>query len=329
MKKWILTMSLAAGVIGLSACSNGDDNGNSEVVAETKAGDVTKEELFASMKEKFTPQMEQALQELVLTKVLSDKYEVSEEEVDEKLNEAKDQLGPQFEMFLSQYNLDEESFREYLELQLLQEKAATADVEVTEDELKEYYDNWKPEIEVRHILVDDKETADEVKQKLADGAAFEDLATEYSNDPGSAENGGSLGWVDSEGRQSFVPEFSEALDKLETGKVSEPIQTQYGFHIIEVTDKKEKKPFDEMKDELENSLKLSKVTPEKIQQTMKAIVEDAGLDIKDEDLENSFEQILNPQEAPAVPEEGDTPAPAEDLPAEGEDAPAEEETTEE
>ncbi|WP_421384068.1 peptidylprolyl isomerase [Bacillus salacetis] len=326
MKKWILTMSLAAGVIGLSACSNADENGgNSEVVVETKAGDVTKEELYTSMKEKFTPQMEQALQELVLTKVLGDKYEVTEEEVDEKLNEAKDQLGPQFDMFLSQYNLNEDSFREYLKLQLLQEKAATADIEVSEDELKEYYDNWKPEIEVRHILVDDKATAKEVKQKLADGAKFEDLAKEYSNDPGSAENGGSLGWVDYEGRQNFVPEFSEALDKLETGKVSDPVKTQYGFHIIEVTDKKEKKSFDEMKDELEKSLKLSKVTPEKIQQAMKEVIEDAGLEIKDEDLENSFEQILNPPEAPAVPEEGETPAPSEDAPADDESA----ETTEE
>jgi foldase protein PrsA len=327
MKKWILTMSLAAGVIGLSACNNADDNGgNSEVVAETKAGDVTKEELYTSMKEKFTPQMEQALQELVLTKVLSDKYEVTEKEVDEKLNEAKDQLGPQFEMFLSQYNLNEESFREYLKLQLLQEKAATADVEVSEDELKEYYENWKPEIEVRHILVDDEATAKEVKQKLADGAKFEELAKEYSNDPGSAENGGSLGWVDYEGRQNFVPEFSEALDKLETGKVSDPVKTQYGFHIIEVTDKKEKKSFDEMKDELENSLKLSKVTPEKIQQAMKEVVEDAGLEIKDEDLENSFEQILNPPETPAVPEEGGTPAPTEETPSE--EAPADEESAE-
>lgn len=317
MKKWILTMSLAAGVIGLSACNNAEDGGgNSEVVAETKAGDVTKDELYTSMKEKFTPQMEQALQELVLTKVLNDKYEVTEDEVDEKLNEAKDQLGPQFDMFLSQYNLNEASFREYLKLQLLQEKAATADIEVSEDELKEYYENWKPEIEVRHILVDDEKTAKEVKQKLADGAKFEDLAKEYSNDPGSAEKGGSLGWVDYEGRQNFVPEFSAALDDLEKGKVSEPIKTQYGFHIIEVTDKKEKKSFDEMKDELKKSLKMSKVTPEKIQETMKEVIEGAKLKIKDEDLEKSFDQILNPPEAPAMPENGETPAPAEDAPAE-------------
>jgi foldase protein PrsA len=315
MKKWIISVTLATGVIGLAGCS-GDGAENKEVVATTKAGDVTKEELYSSMKQKFTPQMEQALQELVYTKVLSDKYEVSDKEVEEKLNEAKDQLGPQFDMFLQQYNLDEKSFKEYLKLQLLQEKAAISDVEVTEKELKEYYEKWKPDIQVRHILVDDEKTAKEVKQKLADGAKFEELAKEYSKDPGSAENGGSLGWVDYAGRQNFVPEFSKALDTLEKGKVSEPIKTEYGFHIIEITDKKEKKSFDEMKKELEKELKLSKVDPQKIQEAMKREIEKADLKIKDEDLKKAFEQVLNP---PAAPENGETPAP------ENEETPAAEE----
>jgi foldase protein PrsA len=305
MKKWIISVTLATGMIGLAGCS-GDGAENSEVVATTKAGDVTKEELYKSMKQKFTPQMEQALQELIYTKVLSDKYEVSDKEVEEKLNEAKDQLGPQFDMFLQQYNLDEKSFKEYLKLQLLQEKAAISDVKVTEKELKEYYEKWKPDIQVRHILVDDEKTAKEVKQKLADGSKFEELAKEYSKDPGSAENGGSLGWVDYAGRQNFVPEFSKALDTLEKGKVSEPIKTEYGFHIIEITDKKEKKSFDEMKKELEKELKLSKVDPQKIQEAMKREIEKADLNIKDKDLKKAFEQVLNP---PAAPENGETPAP--------------------
>jgi foldase protein PrsA len=306
MKKWIISVTLATGMIGLAGCS-GDGADNNDVVATTKAGDVTKDELYKSMKQKFTPQMEQALQELVYTKVLSDKYEVSDKEVDEKLNEAKDQLGPQFDMFLQQYNLDEKSFKDYLKLQLLQEKAATSDVKVSEKELKEYYEKWKPEIEVRHILVDDEKTAKEVKQKLADGGNFEELAKEYSKDPGSAENGGSLGWVDYAGRQNFVPEFSKALDTLEKGKVSEPIKTEYGYHIIEITDKKEKKSFDEMKKELEKELKLSKVDPQKIQEAMKREIEKADLNIKDKDLKKSFDQVLNP---PAAPENGETPAPA-------------------
>ncbi|MCA1061939.1 peptidylprolyl isomerase [Rossellomorea sp. AcN35-11] len=314
MKKWIISVSLAAGVAGLAGCSGDGAEGNSDVVATTKAGDVTKEELYKSMKQKFTPQMEQALQELVYTKVLEEKYDVSEEEVEEKLNEAKDQLGPQFDMFLQQYNLDEKSFKEYLKLQLLQEKATISDVKVTEEEVKEYYETWKPDIQVRHILVDDEKTAKEVKQKLADGGKFEELAKEYSKDPGSAENGGSLGWVDNAGRQNFVPEFSKALDTLEKGNVSEPVKTEYGYHIIEVTDKKEKKSLDEMKKEIETELKLSKVDPQKIQEAMKAEIEKADLNIKDEDLKKAFDQVLNP---PAAPEGGEAPAAPE-----GDEAPA-------
>jgi foldase protein PrsA len=157
-----------------------------------------------------------------------------------------------------------------------------------------------------------------VKQKLADGGKFEELAKEYSKDPGSAENGGSLGWVDNAGRQNFVPEFSKALDTLEKGKVSEPIKTEYGYHIIEVTDKKEKKSFDEMKKEIEKELKLSKVDPQKIQEAMKAEIEKADLNIKDEDLKKAFDQVLNPPaapeggEAPAAPEGEEAPAPAEE-----------------
>jgi foldase protein PrsA len=304
MKKWIMSVSLAVGVIGLVGCS-GDGAENSDVVAETKAGDVTKEELYGAMKEKFSPQMQQALQELVYSKVLAEEYKVSKDEVEEKFNESKDQLGPQFEMFLSQYNLTEDSFKDYLKLQLLQEKAATADIEISDKELKEYYENWKPDIEVRHILVDDEKTAKEVKQKLADGGKFEDLATEYSTDTGSAQNGGSLGWVDNQGRQNFVPEFTEALDKLEVNKVSEPIKSEYGYHIIEITDKKEKKSFDEMKDALKKEVKLSKVTPEKIQEAMKREIEKADLNIQDKELKKTFDQVLNPS---TTPEGGEAPA---------------------
>jgi foldase protein PrsA len=320
MKKWIMSVSLAAGMIGLAGCS-GDSAENSDVVAETKAGDVTKDELYNAMKEKFSPQMQQALQELVYSKVLAEEYKVSKDEVEEKFNEAKDQLGPQFDMFLSQYNLNEKSFKNYLKLQLLQEKAATADVEISDKELKEYYENWKPDIEVRHILVDDEKTAKEVKQKLADGEKFEELATEYSTDTGSAQNGGSLGWVDNQGRQSFVPEFTEALDKLEVNKVSEPIKSEFGYHIIEITDKKEKKSFDEMKDTLKKELKLSKVTPEKIQEAMKREIEKADLNIQDKELKKTFDQVLNP---PTAPESGEAPATEE----EATDEKSKEDTTE-
>ncbi|HEY4553793.1 MAG TPA: peptidylprolyl isomerase PrsA, partial [Bacillaceae bacterium] len=166
MNKWVLSLSLTAGIIGLAGCSGGSN----EAVVNTKAGNVTKDELYEAMKDKYG---EQVLQQLVIERVLSKEYKVTDKELDAKVKEVKDQLGAQFEMALSQYGYkDEEDFRQSLKVSLLQEKAAIKDVKVTDKELKEYYDNKQPDIEVRHILVDDEKTAKEVKARLDKGEDF-------------------------------------------------------------------------------------------------------------------------------------------------------------
>ncbi|MCA1039375.1 peptidylprolyl isomerase [Bacillus infantis] len=283
MKKWMLSLSIAAGVIGLSACSSNADD-SSEVVVETKAGDITKDELYNAMKDKVG---EQAVQELVYKKVLSEKYKVTDEELNEKIDELKQQLGANFEMALAQYGYkDEEDLKETFRTGLLQEKAAIKDVEATEKEVKEYYDNYKPEIKARHILVEDEKTAKEVKKKLDEGAKFEDLATEYSKDPGSAANGGDLGWF---GAGKMVPEFEEAAYALDVNEISEPVKTEHGYHIIQTTEKKEKKSFEEMKEKMEYEVKVSKLDGEKIQAAMDRELKDANVKFKDEDLEGSLD----------------------------------------
>jgi foldase protein PrsA len=284
MKKWMLSLSIAAGVIGLSACSSNAEEDSSEVVVETKAGDITKDELYEAMKDKVG---EQAVQELVYKKVLSEKYKVTDEELNEKIDELKQQLGSNFEMALAQYGYkDEEDLKETFRTGLLQEKAAIKDVEATEKEIKEYYDNYKPEIKARHILVEDEKTAKEVKKKLDEGAKFEDLAKEYSQDPGSAANGGDLGWF---GAGKMVPEFEEAAYALDVNEISEPVKTEHGYHIIQTTEKKEKKSFEEMKDKMEYEVKVSKLDGEKIQAAMDRELKDANVKFKDEDLEGSLD----------------------------------------
>lgn len=281
MKKLILSLSLAGGLIGLSACSA---DTSSDVVAQTSAGDITKDELYNAMKEQYG---EQTLQKLVYDKVLAEKYEVESKELDNKVQEIKDQSGANFEMLLMQNNIkDENELKEMLKSQLLIEKAAIKDIKVTEDELKESYENYKPEIKARHILVEDEETAKEVKQKLDSGDKFEKLAKEYSKDPGSAENGGDLGWF---GPGKMVPEFEEAAYSLEVNEISEPVKSQNGFHIIQVTEKKEKESFDKMKKELEYQLKLSKIDNTMVQKVMEKEIKDAKVEIKDKDLEGIFE----------------------------------------
>ena len=216
MKKMIISLTVAAGVMGLGACSN-DNADSSEVIVESKAGNITKEELYQSMKEKYG---EQALQELLYQKVLAENYKVTDKEVEEKVAELKEELGENFELVLQQNQLkDEEELKEVLKDQLLMEKAALKDVKVSEEEVKKRYEEYKPEIKASHILVKDEKTAQEVKKKLDEGAKFEDLAKEYSQDPGSAAKGGDLGFF---GPGKMVPEFEEAAYALEVNKISEP-----------------------------------------------------------------------------------------------------------
>ncbi|MEH6943542.1 peptidylprolyl isomerase [Bacillus sp. JJ722] len=287
MKKWLLPVALTASIAGLTACSGG---GDSEAVVETKAGNITKEEFYTALKE---TSGEQVLQQLVLEEVLSDKYKVDEKEIDKRVDQVKEQFGDQFEMALMQSGFkNEEDFRENLKLSLLREKAAIKDIKVTDKEVKDYYDKeYKPEIKARHILVADEKTAKEVKAKLDAGEKFEDLAKTYSTDPGSKEQGGDLGWF---GPGKMVPEFETAAYALEKGQISEPVKTQNGFHIIEVTDKKEKKPFEEMKEQITYDLKVSKLDAEKVQKVMEKEMKDAKVEIKDKDLKDALN--LSPQQ---------------------------------
>ena len=138
---------------------------------------------------------------------------------------------------------------------LLQTEAKAA---VSEAAMRKVYDEaigqMKKETEVRarHILV---ETEDEAKAVLADlkkGADFAELAKSKSKDPGSAD-GGDLGYFT---RDQMVPEFSEVAFKLDKGALSDPVKSQFGWHIIKVEDKRDRQPpeYDKVKDQLENFL---------------------------------------------------------------------------
>jgi foldase protein PrsA len=290
MKKWVYTLALAAGIAGLSGCS-----GQGDTVAKTNAGNVTKDELYEAMKEKVG---EQALQQLVFEKVLSKEYKVSDKEVDQKMEELKEQLGPQFQMALIQSGFkDEDDFRRSLKVNLLQEKAAVKDIKVSEEELKEYYENKQKDIEVRHILVDDEKTAKEVKEKLDKGEDFKKLAKKYSSDTAANEQGGSLGTISIDDPQ-MDETFKKAAFKLKKNEISDPVETQFGWHIIQVTDikekpKKERKPFDKVKDEYAHELKVAKLDPEKIQKALQDELKKADIKVTDKELKETFDNLLN------------------------------------
>lgn len=279
MKKWLIAVT--ASLLALSGC-NMNKADNSEVIVETTAGNITQQELYEAMKDRIG---EDVLRELVYEKVLGDKYEVTDEEVQERVDELKQQLGPQFEMAIMQSGFkDEEQLKQMLRISMLQEKAAMEDIEVTEEEIEEYYEQQKAEIRASHILVEDEETAKEVKQKLDEGADFAELAKEYSTDS-TAQNGGDLDWF---GAGKMLPEFEEAAYSLDINEISEPVESMYGFHIIKVTDKKEKEPLEDIRAEIEDELILSKVQQDSVDTAVEKILDAANVNVKDNTLQNAF-----------------------------------------
>jgi foldase protein PrsA len=281
MKKWMLALTLAGGVITLSACNQ---SGGSTVV-ESNAGDITQDELYEAMKEKVGAQ---ALQQLIYEKVLSEKYNVTDKELDAKIDELKKQLGENFEAALLQYGYaNEEDFKETMKLGMMQEKAGLKNI--TEKELKEAYENYKPEIKARHILVADEKTALEVKQKLDAGEKFEDVSNTYSTDTAAKEAGGDLGWFGATAQMD--PAFLKAAFALKVNEISGPVQSQFGYHIIQVTEQKEKESYDKMKDQLKSEL----LTTEKINAVMQKEIKEAKVKISDKDLKGA----LDPQASAA------------------------------
>ncbi|HLQ70665.1 MAG TPA: peptidylprolyl isomerase [Bacillota bacterium] len=317
MKKLIMAVAITLVALSLAACSSDEDD--SDAVVETKSGNITKDEFYNKLKDEAG---EDILQQMVLVKVLEGKYEASDEEVDDRIDSIKDEVGDQFDMWMQQQGFeDEDELRDQIYPAVLQEKALMEEVDITDEELKEEYEAKKTEIKAQHILVDDEETANEVKEKIDNGEDFAELAKEYSTDEGSAENGGDLGYFS---RGDMVPAFEEKAFDMEVDEVSDPVQSQHGFHIIKVNDIRDKEDFDsfeDMKDEIHSDLLNKKLNedPSIAQNKMSELLKEADIDIKVEGLEDTFDFINEPVEDPSQTEDGDD-AVDEDNDAENNDA---------
>lgn len=277
MKKIVLLIVAMFTISLLAACGNQQ----SEVIAKTDVGNITKEDFYKEMKSDVGKTI---LNKMIMDKVLSNKYQVTDKEINDKLAQIKAQYGDKFNTVLQQNGFQNiNQFKDTIRLQLLQQKAATDGVTVSDDEVKQYYDSKKYEVKASHILVADEKTANEVLDKLKNGAKFADLAKQYSTDTSNKDKGGDLGYFSFD---DMVYPFSQKAFSMKVGEISDPVKTKYGYHIIKLVDKREKKdvnlqPYDKMKDQIHSQLLQKKAN----QNAVKNLIDNANVQIKDKDLQ--------------------------------------------
>ena len=190
---------------------------------------------------------------------------------------------------LAQYMRPESVDMQYAELRL---EALAAQQEVSDADLHAAYEKEKSRLEVpekrhaRHILVTGKDDAaalalaQQVLSQAKSGKDFGALAKQYSQDPGSAQNGGDLGWAE---RSTFVKPFADALFGMSAGEITGPVKTQYGYHIIRLDEiqRGKSKSFEEARTELEAQVRRAHAADRfgEIQEQLQAKLAEPGADL--------------------------------------------------
>ncbi|CCU78840.1 Foldase protein PrsA precursor [Halanaerobium saccharolyticum subsp. saccharolyticum DSM 6643] len=264
------------------------------VILQTEAGQNVVEE-FRKLK------LEQLITNELLVQEAKDRgIEVSNEEMnnifDQQINALKQQNNlneEQLEKAIQQQGF--ESMQQYKDMffennmngflvNKLREEVINK-VEVSDEEAQEFYNNNQQQFEtseqkkVSHILFDEKSKAEEVLAEINNGADFAEMAKEHSTGP-TAENGGDLGFITA-GERGLDATFRDAAMELNVGEVSsEPVETQFGFHLIKVTDFREAgvRDFEEVKSQIKNQLRSQKQS-QTFQEFVESLREDAEIEI--------------------------------------------------
>jgi len=297
MKK-ILLGTIAGTSLFLASCSSSPE------VASTEDGRIRQDDLYQRMKS--TPAQtggtygELILQTMLIEDALASQYseQVSDDEVQSRLDSTAESYGgsDQFQQALQQTGMETSTVENTVRTNLYLREAVKDNTEITDQQIQDFYDQSVPEgTTVSHILVEDEQTANDLINQLNDDADFATLAQENSIDQGTAQNGGEMELQTGQ----MAPEFEDAAMQLSEGDVTqEPVQTQYGYHIIQMNDKPEKQPLEEVRDQVVNDYVEQELVTDSqvVNETIMTVMQNANVQIADEELQGAIEPFMQQQQ---------------------------------
>lgn len=286
--------------VSLAACGGGG-NGGSVVTVNGQA--ITHGDL--DQKLEGSPASRGVLQQMV-TNDLIDQYAkdhnitVSSADIAKMEDQYKTQYpNGQWDELLKARGMTEQDVQDIIRRQLILDKAVGGNIHISEKQIKDFFDKNhaqfdKPAMaQARHILVPDLKTAQKVEADLKSGKDFAAEAKQYSTDPGSRDKGGELGWFR---KGQMVPAFEQYAFSAPIGKISAPIKSPFGYHIIDVEGRKpaSKATLASVHDQIAQQLRQQQEAP-LIPQFLQQLQSQAKIDVNDPRFAGLF-----PTPAPSV-----------------------------
>jgi len=298
-----LVAGIAAALLTVSLAACGGGGGGS--VATVNGQNISRAELDNKLES--SPAARGVLQNLIMS-ALIDQYAqqhnitVTPAEISKVEDQYKAQYpGDQWNQLLASRGLTEQDVQDLIRRQIIIDKAVGGNMRISEKQIKDYFDKNhqqydKPaEARARHILVPDLKTAEKVEADLKSGKDFAGEAKQYSTDPGSREKGGELGWFK---KGAMVPSFDQYAFSAPVNKISPPVKSPFGYHIIQVEERKpaEKASLASTHDQIAQTLRQQQETP-LLQPFYQQLQANAKIDIHDPRFKDLF-----PTPQPAVSE---------------------------
>ncbi|MEW6409119.1 MAG: peptidylprolyl isomerase [Nitrospirota bacterium] len=299
MTVFSLTIILLILTIAISGCDKlkGEKGARGAVVAEVNGTKITVEEFkkqFEQIPDFAKPLLSTPEGKRRFLEELVNKELIYKEAMKQGLDKDKD------------YIARVEDFKKAALLDIVLQREIEAKVSIKDEDVKKYYDTHPDEfkangkVRASHILVGTEAEAKKIKERLRKGEDFAKLAVKFSQDRETAKRGGDIGLF---GRGQMIPEFEQAAFNLKVGEVSDIIKTQYGYHLIKLTDKKAGKPleFSIVSDALRQKLSRAK-QKEAFETWLADLKKNAKITVNEDVFKSLTNEKKEPMEKKQLPE---------------------------